>query len=103
MATRNDITDPQPVLVYHLGEAVPIINEASLVDGTEVDGMPPASAKEGPPFGGPAESEQHRKLKDYILTHPKLIGAPTNPDRSETELRLLSGDEVDVFIARGDL
>jgi hypothetical protein len=66
-----------------------------------VDGIPPASSQSGKRFGGAAESEEHRKLKDYVLRHPNEIGAPSPPDDARKELMLLSGDEVDVYIARG--
>jgi hypothetical protein len=82
-------------------EAPPPADPVSLIKGGEVDGIPPASSQSGERFGGAAESEEHRKLKDYVLRHPNEIGAPSSPDDARKELMLLSGDEVDVYIARG--
>jgi hypothetical protein len=79
-------------------EDPPPADPISLIEGGEEDGIPPASSR----FGGLAESEEHRKLKEYVLRHPKKIGAPSAPDDARTELMLLSGDEVDVYIAKGD-
>ena len=81
----------------------PPTDSASLIDGTEADGMPPASSKAGRRFGGPAESKEHSKLKEYVLRHPGRVGAPTKPDRANDEEMLLSGDEVDVYFERGDV
>jgi hypothetical protein len=71
------------------GKKPPSAGPATLIDGSEVDGQSP--------FGGPAESEEHRRLKKYILTHPRQVGAPKRPDIAHDEEILLSADEVDVF------
>jgi hypothetical protein len=67
----------------------PSSDPAELISGSEVDG------RGG--FGGAAESEEHRLLKEYILSHPALVGASKNPDIANVEEMLLSGDEVDVY------
>lgn len=91
--------------LYHrlFRQAPPSADPVSLIQGGEADGMPPQSSQPTKRFGGPAESEEHRKLKEYVLRHPKKIGAPSSPDDARKELMLLSGDEVDVYIARGDV
>jgi hypothetical protein len=78
----------------------PPIDPMILIKGREVDGMPPASSKSR--FGGPAESKEHLKLKEYVLNHPKKIGAPVALDDASKEKMLLSGDEVDVYMAKGN-
>jgi hypothetical protein len=75
---------------------------ASLIEGSEADGIPSSSSQSGQRFGGPAESEEHRKLKQYILRHPEKVGASEKPDDARKEFMLLSGDEVDVYIACGN-
>ena len=77
----------------------PEASPVSLIEGSEADGIPPSSSQSGQRFGGPAESEEHRKLKQYIFRHPDKIGALGKPDDARKELILLSGDEVDVYIA----
>jgi hypothetical protein len=67
----------------------------TLIAGTERDGLSPPSGRQG--FGGLAESDEHKALKNYVLTHPTAIGASARPSKSQIELRLQSGDEVDVF------
>lgn len=76
----------------------PDIDPASVVFGTEIDPVSPSS-RGG--FGGPAESKEHRRLKEHIHSHPEVIGAPAQPNQSKKELLLLSGDEVDVFFEHG--
>lgn len=80
----------------------PPADPVSLIKGDEEDGVPPASSQSGQRFGGPAESEEHRKLKRYVLRHPEKVRAPSKPEAAQSELMLLSGDEVDVYFARGD-
>lgn len=43
-------------------------------------------------FGG--EGPEHKALKEYVASHPKLVGAKEN---GETEHILLSGDRLDVW------
>jgi hypothetical protein len=92
-----------PQLYYQLfGEQAPVAEGISLIKGDEEDGIPPAPSHSGWHGGGPAESEEHKKLKKYVLHHPKKVHAPSEPDDARMELMLLSGDEVDVYFARGD-
>jgi hypothetical protein len=52
--------------------------------------------------GGPAESEQHRRLKQYVAEHPEKFGAPKECREGLIEYRLLSTDEIDVlFVSVG--
>lgn len=48
-------------------------------------------------FGGPAESTEHRRLKEYVARNPKQFGAPKGSTVGKTELRLESCDEIDVW------
>lgn len=48
-------------------------------------------------WGGAAESEEHKKLKEWVSNNPKQIGLQQAYGVGEPELRLLSGDEVDVM------
>jgi hypothetical protein len=75
-------------------EAPPTSNPSVLIEGTEVDGQGG--------FGGSAESKEHYKLKQHILAHPRLVGAPRSPEIAHDEEVLLSGDEVDVFFLMKD-
>lgn len=45
-----------------------------------------------PGFGG--EGAEHKALKEYVASHPKLVGAK---GKGETEHILLSGDRLDVW------
>jgi hypothetical protein len=72
---------------------------------------PPSSApgevirgaeRDGQTRGGPAESEEHKRLKAYVLAHPTLVGAKGRLVDQRDEYCLLSGDEVDVFFAKDD-
>lgn len=73
----------------------PSSDPSTLIAGTERDGLAPPSGRQS--FGGLAESDEHKALKNYVLKHPAAIGASARPSKSHIELRLQSGDEVDVF------
>jgi hypothetical protein len=68
----------------------PSSDPTELIGRSEVEG--------GGGFGGAAESEEHRLLKEHIRSHPTLVGAPKTPDVANIEEMLLSGDEIDVFL-----
>ncbi|HEY1711087.1 MAG TPA: hypothetical protein VGG10_22670 [Rhizomicrobium sp.] len=72
----------------------PKIAPISLVQGTERDGMPPATSRGG--HGITGEGPEHAALKAYVLANPSCVGAPRNPDTGDDEFGLLSGDEIDV-------
>jgi hypothetical protein len=44
--------------------------------------------------GGAGESNDHRRLKDFVFSHPHLLGL--HPVNSLQEMQLPSGDEIDV-------
>jgi len=51
--------------------------------------------------GGPAESEEHKKLKAWVAADPSRIGLSKRYGSGVPEYRLMSGDEVDVmFMSR---
>ncbi len=79
------------------GNEPPDVTASGLPSGTEKDGKTP----DGLGWGGQAESEEHKSLKNYIYTHPKLVGIKVRPDYAIVEKRLLSYDEVDVFFQVG--
>lgn len=47
--------------------------------------------------GGPAESEEHKKLKAWVAADPSRIGLSKRYGTGVLEYRLMSGDEVDVM------
>ena len=47
-------------------------------------------------YGSGGEGEEHRKLKNYIATHPEVIGIE-KVIYCATEYELLSGDRLDVY------
>ena len=53
-------------------------------------------------YGGPAESEEHRRLKQAIADDPGLLSFVSSSAATEIESRLRSGDEVDVRILDPD-
>ncbi|MFB6418564.1 hypothetical protein [Bradyrhizobium tunisiense] len=54
-------------------------------------------------YGGPAESEQHIRLKNHVADNPKLFGAPKGCKQGVVERLLRSLDEIDVwFVAPGE-
>jgi hypothetical protein len=54
-------------------------------------------------YGGPAESDEHYRLKEYVKNHPRLFGAPKGCKNGIMEKLLKSLDEVDVwFVSLGE-
>lgn len=54
-----------------------------------------------PAYCGPAESEEHKTLKNWVAGNPRRIGLGGQFGRGEIEARLQSGDEVDVVFSSG--
>jgi hypothetical protein len=55
-----------------------------------------------PKHGGPPESDEHKRLKEWVLSNPERIGIAASPDYAAPEEVLLSGDEVDVMFRCGE-
>lgn len=66
--------------------------------GREVDGF----STNGMNYGGPAESEEHRKLKEWVAAHPQKIGLRKSFGKGVSESSLLSGDTIDVLFSDGN-
>ncbi len=64
---------------------------------TEEDGDPGSSGH----FGGGGESDDHKRLKDWVANNPRKIGIPTDYGIGEPEYPLPSGDRVDVMFTDG--
>ena len=47
-------------------------------------------------YRGGVESDEHRALKDFVARSPTIIGLPAK-SRGQEEVRLPSGDSIDVF------
>ena len=65
--------------------------------GSEQDGF----SKSGKNYGGPAESDEHKKLKAWVACNPDKIGLMKEFGIGETESSLLSGDTIDVLFSNG--
>jgi hypothetical protein len=52
-------------------------------------------------FGSNGESAAHRNLKSYVAQHPEIINIPANAGTGVTEMKLPSGDRLDVFFKSG--
>lgn len=71
--------------------------------------LPPAKSKvkeaieAATKWRGGAESEDHKRLKNYIAKNPYLLGLPLGSAQGEIEYRLPSGDALDVSFHSGRL
>lgn len=63
--------------------------------GSEKDGH----TYNGKNYGGSAESEEHKKLKNWVAANPSRIGLNKSFGKGITESLLLSGDEIDVLFS----
>lgn len=53
-------------------------------------------------FRGGGESENHRRLKEFVAHHPEIVGLPALSSQGEIEYLLPSGDSVDVSFINND-
>lgn len=51
--------------------------------------------------GGTPESEEHKKLKEWVRKNPQKIGLPQSFDQGRAEVELESADIVDVMFTNG--
>jgi hypothetical protein len=66
-------------------------------EGTEEDGHTPS----GKNYGAAAESEEHKKLKEWVAKNPQSLGIRKSFGLGVHESYLLSGDTVDVLFSDG--
>ena len=59
------------------------------------------SGQNGSGYGGPAESDEHKALKNWVAENPAEIGIPDSFGKGRPEIKLLSGDVVDVLFSDG--
>ena len=52
-------------------------------------------------FHGGGESEQHRRLKNFVALHPEILSLPKN-SQGDVEYSLPSGDSLDILFRQGD-
>ena len=93
--------EKEAIVEEKLGE---IFSYPKWLDVLEALGLPPAPPldphADEPPTdhqSGTAESEAHKRLKDYIAWHPEVIKLGKSLAPGETEVFLPSGDKVDVL------
>lgn len=55
-----------------------------------------------PQRGGGGESENHRLLKEFVASHPEVIGLPKGTPKGKPEHLLPSGDSLDVSFQGAD-
>lgn len=58
------------------------------------------SAKTKGSYGGAGESEEHRKLKEYVARHPNLVGLSKDSLTTHTEYEFPSADAIDVLFQK---
>ena len=65
---------------------------------SEVDGR----SEDGKNHGGPAESDEHKKLKQWVADNAEQIGLKKSFGIGKPESSLLSGDTIDVLFSDGN-
>ena len=66
--------------------------------GTEVDGR----STNGRNHGGPAESDEHKRLKEWVASNAEQLGIARSFGQGLPESSLLSGDTIDVLFSDGN-
>lgn len=80
-------------LFGHNAESKLRIIKGSEVDGRSINGMS---------HGGPAESDEHKKLKEWVASNPLKVGLAKSFGKGTVEAPLLSGDTIDVLFSDGN-
>lgn len=75
-----------------------VISKIRMPTGSEVDGR----SKDGKNFGGPAESDEHKKLKQWVVDNAEKLGLKNTFGIGKPESSLLSGDTIDVLFSDGN-
>ncbi len=78
-----------------------VLKELGLQEATALTDEELDSIKAPHTYGKGGEGEEHKKLKEYILSHPDAIGYD-NVVFSDTEHELPSGDKLDVYFELAD-
>jgi len=71
------------------------ISKIRMPTGSEVDGR----SENGKNHGGPAESGEHKKLKQWVADNAEQIGLKKSFGIGKPESSLLSGDTIDVLFS----
>jgi len=69
-----------------------------VIKSSEVDGR----SRDGMNHGGPAESDEHKRLKEWVAAHPVEVGLAKSFGKGTSEAPLLSGDTIDVLFSDGN-
>lgn len=52
-------------------------------------------------YGGGGESDEHKRLKEYVSTHPQVVDLPRATGKGQVEYAFPSADAVDVLFIHG--
>jgi hypothetical protein len=75
-----------------------VISKIRIPIGSEVDGR----SEDGKSRGGPAESDEHKRLKQWVADNAERIGLKKSFRIGKPESSLLSGDTIDVLFSDGN-
>ena len=80
--------------VFYYPRWLAVLDELELLPAESLNPQlaPPADHR-----GGTAESEAHKRLKDYVAQHPRSVGLNKSLAPGKTECKLPSGDIPDVL------
>lgn len=91
---RRDLVNTELQKIYTFEKWTEVLNELALkplaIDFNLIHKMAGG-------YDGGAESEEHKKLKDYVAHNPNKFGLPSSIKLGEQEHVLPSGDSLDVF------
>jgi hypothetical protein len=86
--------------IYHFGQWDEVLREFGL---KPVKNQWAKISKELPRagYGGVGESEEHKRLKEYISKHPQVLDLPRSIGKGQIEYEFPSADAVDVLFIHG--
>ncbi len=56
-----------------------------------------AQVRKASSFGGSGEGDGHKRLKEYVLKSPSVVGLSARTSKGQAEFQLASGDSTDVY------
>ncbi len=63
--------------------------------------LPSTKGSQQAGYGGGGESEEHKRLKEYVSKHPQMLDLPRSTGKGQIEYEFPSADAVDVLFIHG--
>lgn len=91
---QRDIVDAELQHIFSYGQWQEVLSALSL---EPIKSDFSAQIRKASSFGGGGESDEHKRLKEYVSKNPAAVGLSAHTEDGETEFQISSGDSIDVY------